>query len=89
MRNLLIIIAILTLPAITFAARFDFTNGQPAVVNDGTPSDSFEQTRYDFTNGEPAGVYDATATDQSSVSNSTLIMTNGTRIMTNGSHIMR
>lgn len=44
------------------SSRFDFTNGQPAVVDDTTTTcDDTATIRYDFTSGVPTGVFDATA----------------------------
>lgn len=53
---LLLLAALFVIPAVTFAARFDFTSGQPSVVEDTTTSTS----RVDFTNGQPSVVFDAT-----------------------------
>ena len=55
MRYLLLILALL--PVIAFA-RFDWVEGQPAVVYDAT--DSTDPTRFDWVQGQPALVYDAT-----------------------------
>jgi hypothetical protein len=56
------IIVFAGLYSIASAARFDFVLGEPAVVEDGTVGDTFEQSREDFTLGEPSIVFDATAT---------------------------
>lgn len=45
------------------AARFDFTSGQPSIVDNTTSTCNNQATiRYDFTAGQPAGVFDTTAT---------------------------
>lgn len=45
------------------SARFDFTNGQPAVVDNQTSTCNNQTTvRYDFTLGTPSPVFDTTAT---------------------------
>lgn len=45
------------------SARFDFTNGQPAVVDNQTSTCNNQTTvRYDFTWGTPSPVFDTTAT---------------------------
>ena len=68
MRKILIIIGFLSIPLLGLAitgdnARFDFTQGQPTIVDDTTSTCNNQATvRYDFTSGEPRGVYDTTAT---------------------------
>ena len=63
MRLLAVIIGLLLIAGFTYAARFDFTGGEPRVVEDGTVSDTLEQSRKDFTNGQPSIVFDATAVE--------------------------
>ena len=42
------------------AARFDWTLGEPSVVEDITSGTSDDDTRYDWTLGQPDTVFDAT-----------------------------
>ena len=62
---LLLLLALLPLNAFAVLGqddRFDFTNGQPAVVVDSsTACNDTENVRFDFTNGEPTVVYDPSA----------------------------
>ena len=70
MRTILIsiitLISLLT-PFFAFAitvedVRFDFTNGQPTVVDDSTSAcNDTAVARFDFTNGQPTVVFDSTA----------------------------
>ena len=67
MRYLLIFLAFLApiqATALTGgSARFDFTNGQPSIVDNQTSLCTGQTTvRYDFVSGQPAQVFDATAT---------------------------
>ena len=68
MKKLLLILGLLGLPFMAFAitgdsARFDFSNGQPTIVDDTTTTCNNTATiRYDFSNGQPTGVFDTTAT---------------------------
>lgn len=55
-------IAIFSIATLAYAARFDFTGGQPTVMDDGEVGDTYQQTRYDFVNGVPRPVLDQTAT---------------------------
>lgn len=67
MKKILLIIAICFTPVFALAltgdaARFDFTNGQPTIVDDSSTACKNETNlRYDFTNGQPTAVYDSTA----------------------------
>ena len=45
------------------AARFEYGNGQPNVMDDGVVGDTLQQIRYDFSSGRPAQVFDTTAVD--------------------------
>jgi hypothetical protein len=89
MKKILITLGIV-LPTLTFGAIFDFTNGEPTIVNDGTVADYFEQTKYDFANGQPTQVFDTTAVDTSPTgSNDGLIINNGGEIINNGGRIIQ
>lgn len=63
----LLLIPIFLLPFSALAitgqeARFDFTNGQPAITADATdPCTDTAKVRFDFTQGQPTEVYDSTA----------------------------
>lgn len=76
MRYLLFIVLILApLPALALtgdAARFDFSQGQPAIVDDATSTCNSQATvRYDFVSGQPAPVFDSTATCTAAVAATT------------------
>lgn len=92
MKYLIFTILVFSLIAGTaYAARFDFSGGQPAVMDDGQLNDLFEQTRYDFTNGQPTPVFDTTAVDETpteSTAGATLIINNGSAVINNGSLII-
>lgn len=73
------------------AARFDFTNGQPAITADNTTECGLQATaRFDFTNGQPAIVFDSTADcvddgpEPPDPSDDKLIVNNGTLRIDNG-----
>lgn len=73
------ILGLFLVGGVAYAATFDFSNGQPGVMDDGTVSDTFEQTRYDFTNGQPTPVLDSTATQAASVSYQSTLVINDLR----------
>lgn len=90
MRYLLLGLILLT-PFAVSAARFDFTNGQPSVTDDGEIGDTFEKTRYDFTNGQPTPVLDSTATEEvvTPTSNDGEFINNGGRVINYGGVIIQ
>lgn len=64
----LLLIAILIVPTQALAitgdsARFDFSAGQPTIVDDSSSTCNNQATiRYDFVSGQPAQVFDSSAT---------------------------
>ena len=65
MKKLFIIIAVFCIPTSAIAensAKFDFSNGAPAVMENATSVCTDTATvRYEFTSGTPSPVFDATA----------------------------
>lgn len=98
MKRFLLILLTLFIPATAFAlsgdaVRFDFTDGQPAVVDDDTSICNHQPTvRYDFTQGQPDQVFDSTATCANVVSGlpseSQLIVGQGQFILKQGQLIL-
>jgi len=50
--TILILIGILLFFGFAYAARYDWSNGQPTIVDDNVNT-----TRYDWSNGQPKPVY--------------------------------
>ena len=91
MMKKLLYIAIAFIPFVAFAvtggsAKFDFTYGEPTIVDDQTSTCNDTATiRYDFVSGEPQGVLDATANCTSAlVQNQPTLLVQG-QIIINGS----
>ena len=64
MRYLIFTILILSITSVAYAtndARFDFSIGQPEVVENATSATGNCAIRYDFSRGQPMQMYDATA----------------------------
>lgn len=87
MRLLFLILAfILPFPAFAVtgdAARFDFANGAPTIIDDTTSACNNQATiRYDFADGQIAQVFDTTATCTSATQNGppTLLIKGGSII---------
>lgn len=63
MKYLIATALLLLFASVAYAARFDFSNGQPTITEDGTISDTLQQSRFDFVNGQPVIVFDSTAVE--------------------------